>query len=206
MHWCRSSLILNIKVVLWLTPIVLTYSPFILLPHRGKHKRASMHEVSSTQSKTIDHSVEIIAGYCLQILDRICSSAEQCPRILRVALRQLWQRVEERFTGPEYKVGLNGQGGAWYAVQFCDCRFTPCRDIYWHYGRNLSNVNAKCQTVLVGTYVHWHACRSRCLWVLTRSTCWQSLSFSLSVPFHIWIYMCLTPQNVPECTCLAELC
>ena len=71
-----------------------------------------MHEVSSTQSKTIDHSVEIIAGYCLQILDRICSSAEQCPRILRVALRQLWQRVEERFTGPEYKVGLNGQGGA----------------------------------------------------------------------------------------------
>ena len=42
--------------------------------------------------------------------------------------------------------------------QFCDCRFTPCRDIYWHYGSNLSNVNVKCQTVLVGTYVHWHAC------------------------------------------------
>ena len=42
--------------------------------------------------------------------------------------------------------------------QFCDCRFTPCRDIYWHYGSDLSNVNAKCQTVLVGTYVCTLAC------------------------------------------------
>ena len=41
--------------------------------------------------------------------------------------------------------------------QFCDCRFTPCRDIYWHYGSNLSNVNAKCQTVLVGMYTGMHA-------------------------------------------------
>ena len=90
--------------------------PSILSPHRGKHKRSSVHEATSIHSKTIDQSVEIIAGYCSQILDRICGSAEQCPRILRVALRQLWQRVEERFSGSEYKVGLGRWGDKEFSV------------------------------------------------------------------------------------------
>lgn len=67
-------------------------------------------ETIAAHSKTIDQSVEIITVYCSQILDRICGSAEQCPYILRVALRQLWQRVEERFCGSEHKVGLQRGG------------------------------------------------------------------------------------------------
>ena len=76
----------------------------------------------AAHSKTIDQSVEIIAMYCSQILDRICGSAEQCPRILRVALRQLWQRVEERFCGSEYKVSRQRGGELTVAASVVCCR------------------------------------------------------------------------------------
>lgn len=70
--------------------------------HRNKGFLEGMSP-SSNKKRVIENSVSILTTYCTEILDCICKSAEQCPRILRVALRQLWQRVDERFRGHEFK-------------------------------------------------------------------------------------------------------
>ena len=46
-------------------------------------------------------------------MDAIFSSVDKCPSLLRLALRQLWLRVEERFKDPEYAVREKGgrEGG-----------------------------------------------------------------------------------------------
>ena len=58
----------------------------------------------SSTGKVIETSVGILAEYAQQLMELIFSSVEQCPGLLRMALRQLWARVAERFTGPEHTV------------------------------------------------------------------------------------------------------
>ena len=58
----------------------------------------------SSTGKVIETSVAILAEYAQQMMELIFSSVDQCPGLLRMALRQLWARVADRFTGPENTV------------------------------------------------------------------------------------------------------
>lgn len=55
----------------------------------------------SSAGKVVESSVGILADYAQQLMESVFSSVGQCPPLLRMALRQLWARVAERFTGPE---------------------------------------------------------------------------------------------------------
>ena len=59
----------------------------------------SCHHRSSA-GKVVESSVGILADYAQQLMESVFSSVGQCPPLLRMALRQLWARVAERFTGP----------------------------------------------------------------------------------------------------------
>ena len=55
----------------------------------------------------VESSVGTLGEYAHQIMDSVFSSVEQCPGLLRMALRQLWARVAERFTGAENAVSFS---------------------------------------------------------------------------------------------------
>jgi len=54
-----------------------------------------------TAQKTVESSVATVAMYVENLMDAIFSSVKECPSLLRLALRQLWLRVEERFKDSE---------------------------------------------------------------------------------------------------------
>ena len=59
---------------------------------------------SSSITKTVNSSVATLTRYIGMILDAIFNSANQCPSVLRVVLRQLWIRTEAQFKQPEHYV------------------------------------------------------------------------------------------------------
>ena len=54
--------------------------------------------------KTLDTSVATLSTYIETIMRAIFSSVDNCPNMLRQALRQLWVRVAEKYKDPEYTV------------------------------------------------------------------------------------------------------
>jgi RAS protein activator-like 1 len=56
----------------------------------------------SSAGKVVESSVGILGEYSQLMMDSVFSSVDQCPGLLRMALRQLWARVAERFTGAEH--------------------------------------------------------------------------------------------------------
>ena len=59
-----------------------------------------------TAQKTVESSVTTLAIYVESLMDAIFSSVKDCPSLLRLALRQLWLRVEERFKDSESAVSI----------------------------------------------------------------------------------------------------
>ena len=60
--------------------------------------------IRSSAGKVVESSVGILGEYSQLMMDSVFSSVDQCPGLLRMALRQLWARVAERFTGAEHAV------------------------------------------------------------------------------------------------------
>ena len=60
--------------------------------------------VRSSAGKVVESSVALLGEYTKLMMDSVFSSVDQCPGLLRMALRQLWARVAERFTGAEHAV------------------------------------------------------------------------------------------------------
>ena len=60
--------------------------------------------IRSSAGKVVESSVALLGEYTKLMLDSVFSSVDQCPGLLRMALRQLWARVAERFTGAEHAV------------------------------------------------------------------------------------------------------
>ena len=56
--------------------------------------------------KTVESSQLVLTSYLELIMDTIFSSVDKCPNLLRVALRQLWVRVADRFQDPEHVVSV----------------------------------------------------------------------------------------------------
>lgn len=56
-------------------------------------------------------SLGLLTGYLGAIVDAIVGSAGRCPAVMRLAFKQLHQRVEERFPQTEHKVGRWGDRG-----------------------------------------------------------------------------------------------
>ena len=56
--------------------------------------------------KTVESSQLVLTSYLELIMDAIFSSVDKCPNLLRVALRQLWMRVADRFQDPEHVVSV----------------------------------------------------------------------------------------------------
>ncbi|CAI8015268.1 RasGAP-activating-like protein 1 [Geodia barretti] len=56
----------------------------------------------SSAGKVVESSVALLGEYTKLMMDSVFSSVDQCPGLLRMALRQLWARVAERFTGAEH--------------------------------------------------------------------------------------------------------
>ena len=54
--------------------------------------------------KTLDTSVATLTAYIETIMASIFTSVDNCPNMLRQALRQLWVRVAEKYKDPEYMV------------------------------------------------------------------------------------------------------
>jgi hypothetical protein len=54
--------------------------------------------------KALDTSVATLTGYIDTIMTSIFTSVDNCPNMLRQALRQLWVRVAEKYKDPEYMV------------------------------------------------------------------------------------------------------
>lgn len=54
----------------------------------------------------IESSVSILADYAQQLMELVFTSVDKCPPLLRMAMRQLWARVAEHFTGPEHTVSI----------------------------------------------------------------------------------------------------
>ena len=60
--------------------------------------------IRSSAGKVVESSVALLGEYTKLMMDSVFSSVDQCPGLLRMALRQLWARVAERFTGAEHAV------------------------------------------------------------------------------------------------------
>ncbi len=58
----------------------------------------------SVCQKTVEASVQILNSYVESIMRSIVNSVVHCPKLLRLALRQLWLRVAEKFKDPEHVV------------------------------------------------------------------------------------------------------
>lgn len=54
--------------------------------------------------KTLETSVATLSTYIEAIMTSIFTSVDNCPNMLRQALRQLWVRVAEKYKDPEYMV------------------------------------------------------------------------------------------------------
>jgi len=61
----------------------------------------------SVYQKTVEASCDILKYYIEFIMSSIEKSVERCPKLLRLALRQLWLRVAEKFKDPEHVVILS---------------------------------------------------------------------------------------------------
>ena len=48
----------------------------------------------------------MLTSYLEIIMDAVFSSVDKCPNLLRIALRQLWMRVADRFQDPEHVVSV----------------------------------------------------------------------------------------------------
>ena len=67
-----------------------------------------------TAQKTVESSVSTLGMYVDALMDAIFSSVQNCPSLLRIALRQLWLRVAEMFRDPEFVVRRRGHRGCGY--------------------------------------------------------------------------------------------
>ena len=54
--------------------------------------------------KTVETSVAILSNYLEMIMRAIFNSVSKCPSFLRLALRQLWLRVAEKYKDTEHAV------------------------------------------------------------------------------------------------------
>ncbi len=68
----------------------------LTLPYRVKSE--------SVCQKTVEMSIEVLNFYVETIMRSIVNSVDHCPKLLRLALRQLWLRVAEKFKDPEHVV------------------------------------------------------------------------------------------------------
>ena len=75
--------------------LMFSRSKSILLPSGGS---------SSSVTKSVNSSALTVTRYVGMILDAIFNSADQCPSVLRVVLRQLWIRTAAQFNQPEHYV------------------------------------------------------------------------------------------------------
>ncbi|KAL5477805.1 hypothetical protein EMCRGX_G024652 [Ephydatia muelleri] len=64
--------------------------------------RASGTSLAATQ-KVVEFTVLTLTNYLEQILDAIFSSVGRCPPLMRMALRQLWKRVRDRWPEEKYR-------------------------------------------------------------------------------------------------------
>ena len=71
---------------------------------RTKSILSSSGGSSSSVSKSLNSSALTVTRYVGMILDAIFNSADQCPSVLRVVLRQLWIRTAAQFNQPEHYV------------------------------------------------------------------------------------------------------
>lgn len=58
-------------------------------------------------------SLGLLTGYLGPIVDAIVGSVGRCPPAMRLAFKQLHQRVEERFPQAEHEVGQALPLGRW---------------------------------------------------------------------------------------------
>ena len=76
----------------------------IFLFSRSKSILSHSSGSSSSITKSINSSTTTLSRYVDMILNAIFNSADQCPSVLRVVLRQLWIRTAAQFNQPEHYV------------------------------------------------------------------------------------------------------
>ena len=67
----------------------------------------SGHAATVMAQKTVESSVGTLNNYLEMIMDSIFSSVHKCPSLLRLALRQLWLRVAEKFRDHDHVVCMS---------------------------------------------------------------------------------------------------
>uniref|UniRef100_A0A8C5WZ48 RAS protein activator like 1 n=1 Tax=Laticauda laticaudata TaxID=8630 RepID=A0A8C5WZ48_LATLA len=60
-------------------------------------------KASLSEAQIREGSLEVLKGYLGEIMDAIVSSTESCPSLMRVAFKQLYKRVEQRFKEAEHQ-------------------------------------------------------------------------------------------------------
>uniref|UniRef100_A0A8C6YFR1 RAS protein activator like 1 n=1 Tax=Naja naja TaxID=35670 RepID=A0A8C6YFR1_NAJNA len=68
----------------------------------SRAKRISF-KASLSEAQIREGSLEVLKGYLGQIVDAIVGSTESCPSLMRVAFKQLYKRVEQRFKEEEHQ-------------------------------------------------------------------------------------------------------
>ena len=81
---------------------VAPFGLFVLTPPLVPRARASGTSLAATQ-KVVEFTVLTLTNYLEQILDAIFSSVGRCPPLMRMALRQLWKRVRDRWPEEKYR-------------------------------------------------------------------------------------------------------
>ena len=94
------SLSLSLKTFSLLSFSLSPPPPLLSIPLSSCRTRSD-----SVAHKTLDTSVATLTGYIDTIMTSIFTSVDNCPNMLRQALRQLWVRVAEKYKDPEYTVG-----------------------------------------------------------------------------------------------------
>ncbi|NXT22600.1 RASL1 protein, partial [Syrrhaptes paradoxus] len=72
------------------------------LMRRCPHRRISF-KGSLSEARVRESSLELLTGYLGDIVDAIVGSVDKCPLLMRVAFKQLRQRVEERFPSAQHE-------------------------------------------------------------------------------------------------------
>ncbi|XP_006870574.1 PREDICTED: rasGAP-activating-like protein 1 [Chrysochloris asiatica] len=81
----------------------------------GRTRRISF-KASASEEHVRETSLGLLTGYLGPIMDAIVGSVGRCPPTMRLAFKQLHQRVEERFPQAEHEVGTVGQDVKYLAI------------------------------------------------------------------------------------------
>ncbi|KAM6155759.1 rasGAP-activating-like protein 1 [Rhynchocyon petersi] len=81
----------------------------------GRTRRISFKGAAS-EEHVRETSLGLLTGYLGPIVDAIVDSVERCPPAMRLAFKQLYLRVEERFPQAEHEVGTESQDVKYLAI------------------------------------------------------------------------------------------